>query len=36
MIDYTVSLMWLAFWPVVIYGSYKLVEKNINKMENIK
>ncbi len=33
MVDYTTSLIWLTLWPIVIYGSYRLVLKNISNYE---
>jgi len=38
MVNYTVGMMWLSVWPLLIYVSYKFIainiahfEENINK-----
>lgn len=31
--DYTSSLLWLAAWPVLIYGTYQLITFAVKKLD---
>lgn len=31
--EYTYELIWLSLWPLTIYLSYKLIQRNVKKFE---